>query len=126
MTGGVYAARTRKKSRQWLGRTVGAALVLLSIFSMLLSVSMPEVGWVMAAINIELASILTPPIGRRFLGAALGITVVHLFTFGPLADVQALPGLPLWFSVFFILVPIGFAVATMLAPIYRARKRRRV
>jgi hypothetical protein len=122
----VNAVKTKRKWPRWLTRLVGAVSVFFSVFSILLSVAMPGVGWVIAAINIFLASVLTPMIGRRFLGICLGITVVHLFSFGPLSDVQSSLGLPLYFSVIFILVPMVAAVATMLAPIYRARKRRSV
>jgi hypothetical protein len=84
----------------------------------------PGLGWVIAAVNLFLAGLLTPLIGRRCLGLCLVITIVHLFTFGPMSGVESSFKTSPLFSAGLVLMPIVIAACLLLMPIWHAHKRR--
>lgn len=87
--------------------------ISLATFSVLVSLGAPGLGWVVAAVNLFLVSLLTPLIGRRWVGLCLGISIVHLFTFGPMSDPKSLLDAPLLFSLGFVLAPVLIALVSL-------------
>lgn len=72
---------SKKRNRLLLG--AGVLTTIMSLFSFVVSIAAPGIGWVAAVVALLGASALTPYVGRRFAVIALLISVVHLFTFGP-------------------------------------------
>jgi hypothetical protein len=91
---------------------------MLSVFAFLLSLGMPGVGWALAAIVLIVTSLLTRFIGKAYIGAALSVTLIHLFTLGPLAQVlsssrgQPLP--PTGPLIIAVVLPIAIAIASLV------------
>ncbi len=84
----------------------------------------PGLGWVVAAVNLLLAGLLIPLIGRRCLGLCLVITLAHLFTFGPMSGAESSFKTAPLFSLGFVLLPIVIAACLLLMPVWRAYQRR--
>lgn len=95
--------------------------------ALLLSLGMPGVGWIIAVAVLILCSASTPWLNRRYLACSLAVSLLHLFSFGPLTilggaiSMRSWP--PVWFVVFFVALPLVLAVI-MLFP--RRRKGRNV
>ena len=85
----------------------------------------PGLGWVVAVLNLLLAGLFIPLIGRRCLGLCLAITIAHLFTVGPMSGVQSSFQTAPLFSVGFVLLPIVIAACLLLLPLWRAHQRRK-
>ncbi|HEX8612204.1 MAG TPA: hypothetical protein VF800_13025 [Telluria sp.] len=112
------------KARRWPGLLVSAACIFLSIVSMVVSLGAPGIGWVSAATILVIATFMTPLIGRLKLGICLVITVVHLFTFGPLSPLGHTSTLDPVFIFLFAITPLLVALASILWPLWQRRKRR--
>jgi hypothetical protein len=97
--------------------------ILVSVFSFLLSVAMPGVGWVMAAIALIATSLLAPFIGKRYVIIALIVSSIHLFTFGPLSAWRQSSGthgsLPILFLAISVILPIATALISIAIPNHR-------
>lgn len=85
----------------------------------------PGLGWVIAAFNLLLGGLFIRLVGRRCLGLCLDITIVHLFTFGPMSGVESSFTTSPLFSAGFVLLPIATAACLLLLPLWRAHQRRR-
>jgi hypothetical protein len=99
-------------------------LLFFALFSMLISMGAPGLGWVIAAFNLLLAGLFIPLIGRRCLGLCLVITIAHLFTFGPMSGAQSSFKTSPLFSAGFVLLPLAVAGCLLLMPVWRAHRRR--
>ncbi|MGH8808159.1 MAG: hypothetical protein ACREX0_09810 [Noviherbaspirillum sp.] len=107
---------------------IGVFSIFLSCFSFLLSLGMPGVGWVMAALALILASLLTPFIGRRYVSVALIVSSVHLFTIGPLSFLHQPVGAqgsmpPLSTIIVVVVVPFAIALFSLFLPKWHSRER---
>ena len=109
---------------RWLRFLAGGMCYFLAIFSILVSMGAPGLGWVVAVVNLLLAGLFIPRIGRRCLGLCLPITIVHLFTFGPMSGAESSFKTSPLFSVGFVLLPIVIAGCLLLMPVWRAHQRR--
>lgn len=96
----------------------------ISLISIGISLPVPGIGWVMAATTLASASLFTPLIGTRTLIILLGITLTHLFTFGPLAGFEV-PDMPAFYPILFIALPIAMALVAIFFTIWRQRYNRR-
>ena len=113
------------KARRWLGLVFAAACIFLSIVSMVISLGAPGIGWAIAATILVIATFMTSLIGRLTLGICLAITVIHLFTFGPLSPMGHTSTLAPAFIFLFAIAPLLIASASILRPLWQRRKRRR-
>lgn len=99
----------------------GRVVALLSMMSILLSVGMPGVGWLMAALMLFVASASAPLCGSRPLALTIVLSIVHLVSFGPFAGLRQQDGVEGSFVLIFIVVP--FAIAIMVLYAIRQRVR---
>lgn len=114
-----------EKARRWLGLLVATACIFLSIVSMIVSLGAPGIGWAIAATILVIATFMASLIGRLTLGICLAITVIHLFTLGPLSPLGLTFTLAPAFIFLFVIVPLLITSASMLRPLWQRRKRRR-
>lgn len=72
----------------------------------------------MAALALTINSLLVPLVGRRYVIVALGVSSIHLFTFGPLSLLgQSGPAqLPTIYLIFFVIVPVVIALISIFVP----------
>ncbi|UOD30342.1 hypothetical protein INH39_00870 [Massilia violaceinigra] len=110
------------KARRRLGLLVAAACILLSLVSMVVSLGAPGIGWMIAAAILIIATFMTPLIGRLKLGICFVITVIHLFTFGPMSLLGLTFTLDPGFIFLFALTPLLVALASLLRPLSQRRK----
>jgi hypothetical protein len=98
----------------------------LSFLALLLSVALPGVGWVLAALTVITNSLLVPFIGRRYVIIALIVSGIHLFSFGPLSLISAggQGQAPMTFLLAFVIVPAVIAVLSILFPKLNAKKHK--
>lgn len=90
-----------------------------------MSLGLPGIGWVVAALTLVLTSFLVPWIGRKYVTVTLGISVIHVLTFGPLSLLgQSRPVLPTFFLIVFVIAPIVIALISLFFPIERFRTKR--
>jgi hypothetical protein len=103
----------KRRSFTW----IGVSCLALSTFAILLSIGMPGVGWMVAVGGLIVCSAITPWIGKRYLAGSLVVSILHLFSFGPLAllggavSTRAWP--PAWFLACFVAFPLLLAVMTL-------------
>ncbi|MDF3036165.1 MAG: hypothetical protein K0S28_1439 [Paucimonas sp.] len=111
----------KRRSLAW----PGVLCVVLSVTAILLSLGMPGVGWIMAVAVLILCSVGTPRLNKRYLAGSLAVSVLHLFSFGPLTILGGATSMrswpPVWFVVLFVALPLGLAVI-MLLPGRRQRR----
>jgi hypothetical protein len=93
---------------------LGYFLVGLSMLSFLLGAGMPGVGWVVAGATLIAISALTPFIGRGYVIVAMGVSIMHLYTFGPLAGGPAPASAS--FIATFVAIPLVCAVVSVFVP----------
>jgi hypothetical protein len=105
---------TNKKSRL---RILGGILIFMALFSFLLGVGMPGVGWALAMLVLLALNVIARVLGPGFLWVGLGISVLHLLTVGPFPivsrSVSRMDVPPLWFIVVLIVLPYVLSVATI-------------
>jgi hypothetical protein len=106
-------SHAKRRSFTW----IGFFCLVLSVFTILLSIGMPGVGWMVAAGVLIVCSAITPWIGKRYIAGSLVVSILHLFSFGPLpllggaAAVHSWP--PVWFLACFVAFPLLLAVMTL-------------
>jgi hypothetical protein len=111
--GSIEKSHVKRRSLTW----IGVLCCIFSFFAFLLSIGMPGVGWIAAVAVLMVCSALTPWTGKRYLVGSLAVSILHLFSFGPLpvlggaAAIRSWP--PPWFLVFFIALPLILAVTTL-------------
>lgn len=104
---------------------VSVFCTVASGFALSLSLPMPGVGWILAAFALTAVSLLTPWVGRSYVFVSLVVSIVHLFTFGPLSLLVSdgsLMQLPMFYLLIFIVVPFGIALVSILLPVCRRRR----
>ena len=99
---------------QKLAMLVKAFLILLSSLSIVISLGMPGVGWIISALTLIVASLLAALIGKRSVGVVLGISLVHLVSFGPLAGFDVQPGTGYGFVAITVVLPILLGISVVL------------
>lgn len=78
---------------------------------------MPGVGWMVAVVVLIVCSAMTPWTGKRYIRGSLVVSLLHLFSFGPLplmgraASVRSWP--PSWFLACFVALPLLLAVIAL-------------
>jgi hypothetical protein len=89
-----------------------AFLIFLSVFSIVISLGMPGVGWIVSVLTLIIASLVAALIGKRPVAVVLGISLVHLVSFGPLAGFDVQPGVGYSFAAITVVLPflLGFSV----------------
>ncbi len=115
---------TVEKWPRWLTLLAGGVCYFFAVFSILVSLGAPGLGWVIAALNLLLAGLFIPLIGRRCLGLCLVITIAHLFTIGPMSGVEPSFKTSPLFSAGFVLLPIVIAACLLLLPVWRTHRQR--
>ena len=103
-------------------RVIGISYVALSLIAIVVSLGMPGVGWVTAAFLLVLGSAFARYVGGPYLVCAWNVSLVHLFTFGPMPGFRWAPDLPKWFALIFVLAPI-LAVPVTIFSLKRNRGR---
>ena len=106
---------------------VGVLCSLASFVSLLLSLAMPGIGWLVAASALIVTSLLVPLIGKKYVVTTFVIDSIHLFTFGPLSLLgQSGPlQLPAFYFIVFIIIPGVVGLISMSIPssmLYTKRK----
>ena len=125
-------AKTQSPKIRRLLVGIGVFLIFLSFFSFFLSLGMPGIGWVMAAVSLTLISMLTPYIGKRYAIISLILSSIHLFTVGPLSTLRhssSTETLHLFSSLFFIiavLLPFVAAFISIFAPNFLFHANRKI
>ena len=120
---------THMRIRRLLLVAIGIFSILVSVFSFLLSLAMPGVGWAMAALALIAASALTPFLGKRYVIITLVVSSVHLFTFGPLSVLHQSSGTQgssaTLFLVIFVILPVATALVSIFTPnrLFRSRSK---
>lgn len=104
--------------KRWLRLIASVFLIILSGLSIIISLGMPGVGWVISALVVIVASLMAPLIGISTVAIALAISLVHLVTFGPMAGFRLQPGVDTGFGLIAIVVPflVGFIVLLVARP----------
>jgi hypothetical protein len=103
---------SRGRRLKWI---TGVFLVFLSVFSILVSLAMPGVGWTISAVTLIVASLSSPLIGKQYIGAALVISMVHVFTLGPLAGFRLQPGMEMGFTAVAVVLPFLVGLSFLFA-----------
>jgi len=119
----LHSEKAKRKIRRLLVLS-GVFCSVSSVFALLLSLPMPGVGWLLAALVLMAVSLLTPWIGRSYVTVSLIVSVFHLFTFGPLSLLQSespFVHLPTFYLLFFIVVPLGIAFLSIFLPMCARR-----
>lgn len=104
---------------------IGAFCTVASGLALLLSLPMPGVGWLLAALALTAVSLMTPLIGRGYVLVSLIVSTVHLFTFGPLSILVTefqLAQVPTFYLLIFVVMPFGIALLSIFLPICCARR----
>lgn len=106
------ASKLDGSRRRKLAMLVKSFLIFLSVSSIVISLGMPGVGWVVSALTLTIASLAAALIGKRPVAIVLGISLVHLVSFGPLAGFEVQPGTGYGFAAITVVLPflLGFSV----------------
>jgi hypothetical protein len=102
----------------------GMFFVELSFFSILVSLGMPGVGWVMSAFALVACSFSSPFVGRQYLAVSFATSLVHLFSVGPLSGFQLGADRSVAFLILLVALPLAVAVVSLSAPVWAAGQAR--
>jgi hypothetical protein len=109
--------------RRRLIRIAGGGFALMSIVSVVLSLGAPGLGWVLATVTMVAVSLCSYLVGQGWLWICLGVTLVHLFTFGPLGgDTGSSFGGDWVFGAVFTAMPFVVGVVALVVTYFRSRK----
>lgn len=105
---------------------LGVFCCFLSLLALLLSVALPGVGWVLAALTVITTSLLAPFIGRTFVIVTLILSGIHLFTFGPLSLIgtNGPVQVPTKFLLIFVIIPAAIAILSILISMWKTKKQK--
>lgn len=105
-------------------RAVGVYCIAASILAFVLSVGMPGIGWMIAALALIVSGL--PGLGgaSRYTIAVLTLSTFHLFSLGPMSAVGqgGVSGASMPFLTIFIIVPFLAAVIPLFLALIRARR----
>lgn len=108
-----------RRMGRWAARL---AFVLFSVAATLVGLGAPGVGWVLEAVILTACSVFVQVVGRPCLGLCLAFGVLQAVWIGPLADVSSAAHGNLGATIAFVVVPLGVALATLLAPLWMGHK----
>jgi hypothetical protein len=109
--------------RRRLASLAGAGFVVMSGVSVVLSLGAPGLGWLLATVTMVTVSLCSRLVGQRWLCVCLGVTLVHLFTFGPLSRAPGSSFGSDWiFAAIFTGTPLVAGVVALVLTSLRSRK----
>lgn len=97
-----------------LARVLGGVLLLLSLLAIVASLGAPGLGWFSAAAILIVASLLVRTIGKIPVGIIFIVSMLHLVSFGPLADFRLPPELANAPALALLCLPFVVAGAALL------------
>jgi hypothetical protein len=97
---------------------VGVFFLFISLISLLVSLAMPGVGWLIAASSLMAISLLTPFIGANYVIASLIVSAIHLFSLGPFSGMRTSVGLPAGMTTEFVIVTVVIPAAAAFISIF--------
>lgn len=101
----------------------GAGFTMMSVVSVVLSLGAPGLGWLLATVTMVMVSLCARLVGQRWLCVCLGVTLVHLFTFGPLSRTTGSSFGNDWlFAAVFTGTPLVAGVIALVLTRCRSRK----
>jgi hypothetical protein len=81
--------------------------------SILISLAMPGIGWLVAVMGLTVTALLSPFIGKTYVVISLAASVIHALTLGPLSVVGQsgtnLSQLPPSFLIGLVIAPVALA-----------------